>query len=202
MRKTMLALCAAAWLLVGCAQKTESPPPTTPPPASNQGETGGQGTTPEPNGGAANPAPVAEKTEEQTKGEIREKLARMTDPKTGYVLPNDNGVVQEVTTLPEVTEKLRKKGYSLPLAQTLTEEFFKEQTRGGTTQVVIIPRGGHPGVFQPEQAATFTKKGKWIWVIEQDHDDNLLHGPHISSYEVEVLKDGTYRLNTWTNKFL
>lgn len=188
MRKTMLALTAAALLLVGCSQKTESPPPQTTPPPSN-------------NGGTTDPAPVAEKSEEQIKTEIREKLARMTDPKSGYVLPNDNGVVQDVTTLAEVTEKLRKKGYSLPLAETLTEEFFKEQAQGGTTQVIIIPRDGHPGVFEPEMEATFTKKGKWTWVIEQDHPDDKLHGPHTSTYEVEVLKDGTYRLNAWTNKF-
>ncbi|ARU63509.1 hypothetical protein CBW65_22760 [Tumebacillus avium] len=199
MRKTMLALTAAALLLVGCSQKTESPPPQTTPPPSNNGGTGGN--TPDPNGGTTDPAPVAEKSEEQIKTEIGAKLTRMTDAKSGYVLPNNNGVVQDVTTLAEVTEKLRKKGYSLPLAETLTEEFFKEKTQGGSTQVIIIARDGYPGVFEPDKEATFTKKGKWTWVIEQEHNENMLHGPHISTYEVEVLKDGTYRLNAWTNKF-
>jgi hypothetical protein len=196
MRKGMLVLTAAALLLLaGCSEKTGSPEPQATLPKTNDGD------AQKPIEPAQPPLKAEEKTEDQIKQEIREKLGRLTTPQSGYAQPvGDDNAVQGVSSLEEVTELLRKKGYSLPLAKTLTHEFYKEQTQGGQTKVVLIARDGYAGVFDPKEEATFTKKNKWIWVVEQEHPDDALHGPHTATYEVEVLKDGTYRLNSWTTK--
>ncbi|ASS74774.1 hypothetical protein CIG75_07150 [Tumebacillus algifaecis] len=203
MRKAVLMLAITAMLLVGCAPKADQQKPSgqTAPPQSNNGGTGSD--TPKPSDGTKLPTPTAEKTDEQIKTEIRAKLQRLTTAQSGYSLPvNDKQVVQQVSSLQDVTESLRKKGYSQPLAKTLTEEFYQERITGGTAQIILLARGGHMGRFSTDAEATFTKKSKWVWLIEQEHPDDNLHGPHTSTYEVEVLKDGTYRLNSWTNRKL
>ncbi len=191
MRINILALSVASLLFVGCSQQVEQP---VTPPQETKAQGGGE---------TSNPSQDAVKTEEETKQEIREKLTRLTEPKAGYVLPtSDDGVVQDVSSLAEVTERLRKKGYSLPLAKALTAEFYKEQGASGAKKVMLIAKGGYKGQFAGTAEATFTKINRWAWQIVQKHPEDQLYGAHISTYEVEVLKDGTYRLNAWTNQDL
>jgi hypothetical protein len=209
MRKIIPALVATLVLpvvLVGCSQQTQKPQDAspTPPIQGNNGQGTGQTDSSTPSEGNDNVQP-ADKTEEQIQAEIKTKLGRMTSPKTGYVLPADhNGLVEGATTLADVSEQLRKKGFSVALATSLAQEFYKAQPVSGSTPagVKVIPRDGRIGTFDPKLDATFTKKNKWIWIVEQKHPDDQLHGPHIATYEVEALKDGTYRLNNWTTKNL
>ncbi|MCX7571769.1 hypothetical protein OS242_17635 [Tumebacillus sp. DT12] len=201
MQKAIPIFVAAAMMLTACSAPADDPaPPSTPPPKTSEpgqqpgspGGSGGSGT--DPNGGTEEKA--GEKSEEQIQKEIREKLARMTHPK-GYSLPHDgSGRVEDVETLDEVAELLRKKGYAPDIARTLTEEFY--EAKNGAIQ--LIPRDGYPGVFDADKPAAFFKKNKWTWTVEQDHKDDMLHGPHVATYEVEVLRDGSYRLNVWRTK--
>jgi hypothetical protein len=201
----------AALLLTGCSSDSPEPkqPTTTDQPKQAQpdkGQSAGpkeNGTTPAPITGEAGQGnegnPASEKTDDQIKGEIRTKLARLTAAKTGYSLPADaNLAIKGAATLEDVTEMLRKKGYSVELAKTLTHEFFKEKDG----HVVMVARDGYAGRFLEQEDAEFTKSGKHVWTVVQKHLDDQLHGPHVSTYEVEVLKDGTYRLNSWKNKQL
>jgi hypothetical protein len=201
-KKIGVAALALALLLVGCS--TPSGQPQAQPPAKNGQPAPGGGATDggkSGTGGTGSDAvkePAAEeKTEAQVQQEIREKLGRLTNPKTGYALPVDaNGLVKEVATLDEIAELLRKKGYAPSLAKELTEGFYKVSGKG----VMLIARDGHPGVFDTKQTAVMIKKNKWSWTVEQEHPNDQLNGPHVAVYEVEVLKDGTYRLNSWKTK--
>ena len=189
MRKAIVWVVAAGLLLLsGCSKPTETPQK---PPEASQGDK-----QPQAGGSDADKQPQAavEKTEDEIKKEITQKLARLTDPK-GYALPTDSsGLVQGAASVDYVTGLLRKKGYSTELAQLLAKEFYQAQGSG----VKLIARDGAAGVFQADAEAAWTKKSKYVWLIEQSHPNDQLNGPHIAKYEVEVLKDGTYRLNSWT----
>jgi len=202
MRKSMLILVTASLLLTGCSLSTDKQTPTTPPPTQNEKPgTGGQSG----NGGGnntQNPPPSDPKTEaksdKQVQDEIKEKLARMTQPK-GYMLEySSDGTVKGVKTLDDVAEQLRKKGYAPDIAKNLAKSFYKVESGN----VKLVATEGWPGVFEDNKPATFTKKNKWTWTIEQKHPEDGLYEPHTAHYEVEVLKDGTYRLNVWTTKKL
>jgi hypothetical protein len=209
MRKTITALVAALVLpavLVGCSQQTQKPQDTSPKPpiTDNNGQQSGpsDSTTPSEGNGTVKPT---DKTDEVIQAEIKTKLGRMTSVKTGYVLPTDShGLVEGATTIADVSELLRKKGFSIELATSIAKEFYKVQPASGSTPagVTVIARDGRIGTFDPNKEATFTKKNKRIWIVEQKHQDDQLHGPHVALYEVEALKDGTYRLNSWTTKNL
>jgi len=137
---------------------------------------------------------VEETTDAEQQAEIKAKLNRMTTP-SGYVLPVDeDNVVQGAVTLEQVAEMLRKKGFAEALAMDLADEFYKEDS----STVKLVPRDGRMGVFLLDEPATFTKKNKFTWTIVQRNTKDKLHGPHTSTYEVERLKDGTYRLNRWS----
>lgn len=189
MRKAIVLVVAAGLLVLGgCSKPAETP--QTPPAASESGK------QPQAGGSDAGQQPQAavEKTEDEIKKEITQKLSRMTDPK-GYALPTDSsGLVQGAASADDVAELLRKKGYSTELAKLLAKEFYQAEGSG----VKMIARDGAVGVFQADAEATWTKKSKYVWLIEQQHPNDQLNGPHIAKYEVEVLKDGTYRLNSWT----
>ncbi|MGB8955772.1 MAG: hypothetical protein WCC10_10370 [Tumebacillaceae bacterium] len=188
MRKAIvLAVAAGLLVLSGCSKPAETPQK---PPAASEGDK-----QPQAGGSDADKQPQAavEKTEDEIKQEITQKLARLTDPK-GYALPTDSsGHVDGAVSVDDVTELLRKKGYSPDLAKLLAKEFYQAEGSG----VKLIARDGAAGVFQPDAEATWTKKSKYVWSIEQKHPNDQLNGPHVANYEVEVLKDGTYRLNAW-----
>ncbi|MGZ4031082.1 MAG: hypothetical protein ACXVDJ_02700, partial [Tumebacillaceae bacterium] len=191
-------------VLVGCSQQTQKPQDMSqkPPVTDNNGQQPGPSDSSTPNEGNSNVQPT-DKTEEQIQAEIKTKLGRMTSAKTGYVLPTDSqGLVEGATTIADVSELLRKKGFSIELATSLAKEFYKVQPASGSTPagVMVIARDGRIGTFDPNEEATFTKKNKWIWIVEQKHPNDQLNGPHVATYEVEALKDGTYRLNSWTTK--
>ncbi|KEO85144.1 hypothetical protein [Tumebacillus flagellatus] len=192
----LAAAAALSLLLTGCSLETVEPKPSAPAPAPSQTpspsdlpkETGLPGTT------DAEPTPSAGKTDDQIQAEIREKLGRLTHPQ-GYILPADAAqTVTGVSTTAEVTELLRKKGYSLDLARSLTAEFYREKNQ----TVTIVAREGMAGGFDPAQDAVLARKNKFTWTITQKHPDDPLSGPNTAVYEVEVLKDGSYRLNAWT----
>lgn len=194
MRKSMLVLLTASLLLTGCSLQTgkeQTPTPTTPPPTTEEKP----GNTQHPP--QTDPQPVA-KSDEQIQDEIKEKLARMTSVK-GYTLElAGDGTVKGAETLDDVAEQFRKKGYAPDIAKNLAQSFFKVESSG----VKPISTDGWPGVFAADKPATFTKKNKWTWVVEQKHPEDGLYSPHTAHYEVEVLKDGTYRLNVWSTKEL
>jgi hypothetical protein len=194
MQKAIPLLVVALLLLTACSSPTDSPPkpPETSKGQPQQGNSDHQMSETK----KEDEDQLDDKTEEQIQKEIREKLGRMTHPK-GYSLPlNHEGFVQGVSTLDEVEELLRKKGYAPEIARSLTEEFYQVKGSG----VTLIARDGAPGVFDPEKPAAFFKKNKWTWTVEQEHKDDALHGSHVASYEVELLKDGNYRLNRWKTK--
>lgn len=188
-------LAVSALLFAGCSQQTETP--TNPDDQGNTNQTpppAPPGETPDPPG---EQTPDEPKTEAEIQTEIRGKLARMTDP-SGYILPTDaNGHVAGLTSLDEVAEALRKKGYTQEIAIRLANSFYKEQSGGA---VGIIATEGEKGVFERDKEATFTKKNKNVWLVEQEHPENGLWEPHIAVFEMEVLKDGTYRLNRWETR--
>lgn len=188
-------LASLSLALAGCSEPAAKPAPTkTAPQTPSNGST----LPKESDKPIENAAPSADKTDDQMQAEIKEKLNRLTHPQ-GYVLPTDAAQhVIGAATLDEVSELLRKKGYSLDLARTLTQQFYK--TSNGA--VTIIATDGYPGAFDPAQDAVFARKNKYAWSITQKHPDDALHGPHTANYEVEVLKDGSYRLNAWTTQNL
>ncbi|HEU4962655.1 MAG TPA: hypothetical protein VFV52_02205 [Bacilli bacterium] len=204
MRKPMTlvaTLAVSALLFAGCSQQTADPQQQPKPPQNNGGGTGD--TAPQPptenNDSTEQPgeqAPTADKTDDEIQTEIKGKLARLTDP-SGYTLPVDaTGHVENATSLDDVAELLRKKGYTHDLAVLLAHSFYKENAGA----VEIIATDGRPGIFQAEQDATFTKKNKYVWHVEQQHTDNGLWEPHTAIYEIEVLRDGSYRLNLWDTR--
>lgn len=185
-------------VLVGCAKQTADDKSNTPPqtkvPAQTQKPAPKE--TPKPTENES--TPTSDKTDEMIQAEIREKLGRMTHP-PGYVLPTDSEQrVQGVSNLADVTELLRKKGYSIDLARILAQQFYQEHSSASGAYVTVIATDGYPGPFDLALDATFTRKNKYTWTVAQKHSNDALYGPHIATYDVEVLKDGTYRLNAWT----
>ncbi|MBL0387306.1 hypothetical protein JJB07_11650 [Tumebacillus sp. ITR2] len=180
-----------ALMLTGCSQQTAQPTPTKQVPTPTQPnvpkESGTSSETP-------TPTPSVDKTDDEIQVEIKEKLNRLTHTQ-GYILPTDSSQqVVGATTLAEVSELLRKKGYSSDLAHKLTASFYQEQG----SAVTIIAKDGYVGAFDPALDAVLARKNKYSWTVTQKHPDDALYGPHTATYEVEVLKDGSYRLNSWS----
>jgi len=201
--RIIAAVAGLALLITGCSAETDQPETKVEPPASREDA--------KPKEGGADPSGLEseakgedaqaidekaedEKSEADVQAEIKEKLARMTQPR-GYTLNVDSqNRVLDALSLSDVAEQLRKRGFAQQLAERITEEFYREQDGA----VVMLARDGLPGVFESVKEASFTKKNKYVWTVTQKHPESGLHDPHTAVYEVEVLKDGTYRLNAWS----
>ncbi|PWK16004.1 hypothetical protein [Tumebacillus permanentifrigoris] len=190
---TLALLASLSLALVGCSEQTAKPVPnkSTPQTPSNATKLPTESDKP-----IENPTPTP-KSDDEIQAEIKEKLNRMTHPQ-GYVLPTDaEQHVTGVSTLAQVSEQLRKKGYSIDLARVLTQQFYQEHATSGSAYVTILATDGYPGAYDPRLEAVFARKNKFAWTITQKHPDDVLNGPNVATYEVEVLKDGSYRLNAW-----